>query len=238
MAGNDSVWANILVICFVLILVLILRFSKLLEGKRGKIIVSIFAAIVTIYGIGISRWWVLVSHTVSVGDQQAVAGAAYYFMLGDFSMLSQGGYMNLYPQQIGLSALYELIFRVFGGLRYDVIKIFYAVFNGITIFMGYMLTKELFDSRKAEFLYSCLMICCVPFYVFTVYVYGDIPSICFTMILLWFTVKVMHGFKWYYLMGTVFFAIVDVLVRKNALIIVIAVALVLEIGRASCRERV
>ncbi len=119
------------------------------------------------------------------GDQLRVAAAAAYAMDGNFLMFVNGGYIGMYEQQKGLVFFYEILFRIFGQFRYDIVAKIHVLLSVVTLIAGYGFLKQV--SKKAIFriLYCGMMMFCMPFLLYLPYVYGDLPSICFTMILFW-----------------------------------------------------
>ncbi len=119
------------------------------------------------------------------GDQlNATAGAAYA-RAGNYLMFQKGGYIGLYEQQKGLLFLYEIFFSLFGDFNYALAAWFHLGFGMLTLAAGYSFLKIVAKKPVYRILYSGYMVCCLPYLLYLPYIYGDLPSICFCMVLFW-----------------------------------------------------
>ncbi len=174
-------------------------FDKLtVKYKRAEVIlVSAFAALFWAANL----WWVSIVPYAPEGDQAVVWYNAVLALDGEFPMFVRGGQMFIYPQQQGLSFLYELLFRVLGTTSYRMIGYVNATLAPITLVFGYECVKICFG-KKAAIRFLPLITLCLPYIIYAPYVYGDIPSIALTFILLWAVLKaVQTNKKRYYILA-------------------------------------
>jgi hypothetical protein len=222
---KDSVWGNLLVFLLLLVFMGGVMFCFQKFSRAGNLAVKILLPIACLWVMGISLWWAFAAGTTTSGDQLIVSAAAVYAKEGDLIMMTKGGYLNIFPQQLGLVSLFELLFRIAGDYRYDVIYVIYALMNGICVYLGYSILDSFKADDSSKILYLLLMSSCLPYFIFTPFIYGDIPSICICMLMFWAAVKLETSGRYRYLILLSVAGALAVLVRKNSLIAVIGTAI-------------
>jgi len=193
-------------------------FSK--YTKAESIVVTIIAAIFW----GISIWWVSKVPYVIDGDQAVIWQNAVLNMQGDFSMFAKGGQMFIYPQQQGLSFLYELLFRITKSTSFRMIGYCNASLAPVTLIFGYDCTKMCFGKSVAV-RFLPLLFLCLPYIIYAPYVYGDIPSIALTFVLLWAILKQAQSHKKRYCLLACVVAALALLCRMNVWIVLIGIGI-------------
>ena len=163
---------------------------------------------------GICMWWVFVVPYVMDGDQAIIWTASTLALENNFVMYGYGGQMFIYPQQQGLAFLYELLFRLTGTTSYHLIGYVNASLAPFTLFFGYQCVKECADTKAAVRFLPLIMLC-LPYIIYSPYVYGDIPSICYSFILFWAVLKFTKTGKYRYGFVTCIAAAVALISRKN-----------------------
>lgn len=198
--------------------------TKLTE--RSKLwLERIFLVISLLWIAGCSFWWINSLDRVPEGDQAFIYGGASYFLEGSYSFLGRGGYCEIYPHQLGLIALMELLFLVVGTFNYFAFETVCAVMAVGTVLLGYCLLKELKAPFGTKIIYCMLMMGCIPLVCYTSWVYGDVPSIFFAMLVAWFAAKWENCRKPGYAAGIIIACVMAALVRKNSMILLIALCL-------------
>ena len=119
------------------------------------------------------------------GDQLNVAAGALYARSGDYSMFARGGYIGLYEQQKGLVFLYEIFFILFGDLCFPIVEYCNLCFMIATLVFGFYFLKFIAGKAIYRIIYCFMMMFCIPYIIYLPYAYGDLPSICFNVILFW-----------------------------------------------------
>ena len=104
-------WNLLFLILFFLFLYFLNR-KKLLE----RISVKILAFIAVCFVVGVSLLWVAVSHTYPEADQKAVSWMAWLMSQNNFLYFEHGKYMQIYPNQLGLAAILDLLYRLLGSI--------------------------------------------------------------------------------------------------------------------------
>lgn len=198
--------------------------TKLTE--RSKLRIERIVLVISLLWVACwSFWWISSLDRLPEGDQAFVYGGASYFMAGEYSFLGIGGYCGMHPYQLGLIALVELLFLVVGPFNYFAYEIVCAVMAVGIAYLGYCLLKELAASFGVKILYSLLIMGCIPLVCYTSWVYGEIPSVFFTLLAAWFAVKWENCPKKYYPAGIVIACVMAMLVRRTSMILLIALCL-------------
>ena len=187
-------------------------------------------SIVAIYVYIISVLWVINCHVAPSGDGEALCNVAYRMITGNYiDMGNDGytGYMVIFPHQFSLLSVIHLIFALFGPGKYEIFQHINAICMPILFYSGYKLLQLICENLEVVIYYIIFFLGCVPLFLYVPYVYGEVISITFTMVLMWQTVRYCKtGKKSCFLWGTI--AIVFAcMVRKNSFIILIAVGIVL-----------
>lgn len=221
---KDSVQGNLLAlaVAFVFLVLLIALESRM--NRKAQIILRRVTLVIAMLWVGVaSFWWIFSADRVPEGDQAFIYGGASYFIEGNYEYLSSpGAYAGLYPHQLGLIALVELLFRVVGTFNYYVFEYLCALMSVGIVYLGYRLLSELTDCTATIVTYNILMLGCLPLIFYTPWVYGDIPSIFFALLAGYMLLLYTRKEKTRYLFLTGLAVLSAVLVRKHSLILVMA----------------
>ncbi len=180
---------------------------------------------------------VLFGKTVPAADAMSVYSAAERLAAGDTSVIHPtDSYLSYYPQQVGLMAFLELLIRLWRLLpidypAYHIIKILYVFLACLIILFQYKTVRLLWKDEFADSMYLLLAGCNLPFIMYTSFVYGEIPSFCAFSMGLYCLLWCLKGespalFSPKGICSLVLLAL-SVMLRKNSLILIIAVLLVL-----------
>lgn len=223
---KDATWKH-----FVLFLAASLStvgIDRLLSRKSGivqeKICVGALAVTCALLFL-VGTVYVLENPYYPVGDQINTTAFSAYCREGNFSMLSPGGYIGMHQHQKGLGLLYEIVFTIFGDFNYTPAKILHVCWWVLSVYAGYQFLKLNADRAVFRLIYCLLMIGCIPFLFFLPYIYGDIISISFCMVLFWMMAAYEHSGRKRYLAVAAFVAAVATMARKNTLIVLAAALL-------------
>lgn len=196
----------------------------LVPKYQEQIGLAVLAA--TSVAIGIMGFLLIKDHPYyPEGDQLIATAAASYFRQGDYQMFVRNGYIGLYPQQKNFAFLYEILFSVFGDFCYDVAAEIHVCYCIITLVCGYFALKNWGQKVLVRILYCMLMVCCLPFLLYIPYIYGDLPSVCFCMVLFWAVSAYEKEYRIRYLVVAALSAALAFMMRKNVLIVLIALAI-------------
>ncbi len=197
------------------------------SGERKKIWRLETAVLLWCFFAGVL--WVILAKSTPVSDQLMVSTSAERFLEGNYGRFEYGKYLYYYPFQLGLAAFEEFVYRIFGSGNYTAFQILNAAGVTASVFAGSRITELLFQKSRAQAAYLLLSACCFPLFIFCAYLYGDVLSICLSMLVIWqMLVYLKTGKK-----RAVFFMVLSgaaaVLLRGNSLIVLIAVCCVLAV---------
>ena len=206
-----------------------------------------------VFGLGVLL--ILFGRTVPAADALSVYNAAAEWLLGNTGIIHPtASYLSYYPQQIGLMAFLELLLRIWNltGLSapaWHFIKFVYVCLLCAAIWFQYLSLQYLWPENYKRI--SCcylIMVCCnLPMIMYSSFVYGEIPSFAALSVGWYLLMRLLHSFsrtdvftataqssaspRPYRLLlagiGSILFLTLAVMLRKNSLIPIIAVLLVL-----------
>lgn len=159
------------------------------------------------------------------GDQINTTAGAAYARAGNFSMFAKGGYIGLYEQQKGLLFLYEILFALFGDFCYNIAEKIHLCFSIITLIAGYSFLKMVAPKPLYRVLYCLMMMFSMPYFIYLPYIYGDLPSICFSTVLFWALAAYAGNFQKRYFTVGCLMAALSLMVRTHTWIVLIAVGI-------------
>ncbi len=223
---KDVMWRQVFgfVAAAVLVFIVDKLFQKLKPEAVERICLFVLVAVsVAAFAVGVI--YVMSNPHYPEGDQLNATAFAVYCRGGNFSMLAPGGYVGLYQQQKGIGFLYEILFAVFGDYNYTAAKIFHVVWWVLAIFAGYGFLKLNTKRAVCRPVYCIFMLGCLPVLFYLPYIYGDILSISFSMILFWAVSAYEHFEKKRYVVLAAGVAAIALLARKNTWIVLIGVAI-------------
>lgn len=230
---EDSIWIHIfvfLVLCILTALILemwrfLIRHRKIQENSwiNGENLCKIVLCLSCILLVVVEYFYIREHPYYPSGDQLNTTAGAAYAREGNFLMFSKGGYIGLYEHQKGLLFLYEILFTLFGNFRYDVAAKFHLCLSIITLVSGYSFLKIVMKRPIYRMIYCVMMVFCIPCIIYLPYVYGDLPAICFSMVLFWALAAYGQKFQKRYLICGAIMAALALLMRMHIWIVLIAV---------------
>lgn len=182
----------------------------------------------------ISLGFAAVSKCFPTADQASVYYGAKHFAADYFGDLAEkASYFSCYPHQMGLALFYEVLFRLFHTESFHLLQGVNALCNVMTVWSLWQITMRLSGSRKAGVSALLLSALCMPLLWYTPFVYGELPSFAFSlfgfaMLLIALGAKKKRSSLLFASLSLVSLVLAT-LVRKNTLILIIAVVLTLGI---------
>lgn len=238
---GNIIWLLGTIVLFILLSKIFLWTGKEAEWKKKQKIqkerLYILLGVVCLYYFTGAVFWVNTSHSVPYGDQLSVVQCAAAFQEGVFEPLFSGGYIDIWPHQLGLALVLEALFKLFGQGNYQAFQYLNACFMPLLVFAGFQVTRHLFGRKEACLYYLLLMTGCFQLFLYVPYVYGETGSISLMLTAAWclseYMKKQEDASGW--LAGCMVSSAISMLLRKNCLIFVIAECLVLLV--LAIRER-
>lgn len=233
-------WDNLLLNLAALVILLAVLFgiSRLFRQKRLRAL----TLVVMTWCLVVGALLVVFSKTVPAADAMSVYSCAEALASGDSSVISAPGtYLSYYPQQVGLMAFLELFFRLYhllpaavseGLPAYHMMKCLYVLLACVIILLQKRTVQLLWKDDTATCLYLVLAGANLPFLLYTSFVYGEIPSFTAISLSFYFLARLRQGEvpsgrrRMLCAAAALLSLTLSVMLRKNSLILVIAVLLV------------
>ena len=204
-------------------------FCKIRAFEKIKTEKAAIAAALFVLIIGII--WINVSGYYPASDQASVSRVAYLASQGDFKQFEAGAYMQVYPNQLGLVALLEIIYRITGGENWVIYQYITAVSNAFTVYLLYKITHRLFNNKKTDLAVIFLSAVCAQMLFYTTYVYGISLGLAFALAAFYFQLKFNENEKIVYAVLSAVMIGLSVLIKNNYSIFLVAMV-ILSICRA------
>ncbi len=238
LTGWDSPLWNLLGIALFL---LVFGFFLRIAEHKAALAKKILFASTTLWILIVGAILILFSKTVPAADAKSVYDIAGFLAKGDTSVIHPtDSYLSYYPQQIGLVAFLEPLIFLWNLLPFDLpayhfIKIIYVVLGVVIFYFQYQIIHLLFENDRIDIIFILLFSTNLPFLMYTSFVYGEIPSFaamsigiyCFLRMIQTLSAPDKTNRK---LLCNGFFSLlfltVSVQLRKNSLILIIAIVLV------------
>lgn len=180
--------------------------------------------------------------TVPAADAMSVYSVAEKLAEGNLGVIHPTeSYLSYYPQQIGLASFYEGIIRLWKLLpialpAYHIIKCLNTALACALVYFLYRSVQLLFKDDRTDVLFLLLAGGNAPLIMYTSFVYGEIPSFALFSAGLFFLLKFIKSdsrkpaYSLHSILTSglpaIFLFSFSVLLRKNSLILIIAVLLV------------
>ena len=198
----------------------------------------LFAAVALLYLV-LGLFLVLFGKTVPAADAYSVYSAAQSAARGDLSVIHPtDSYLSYYPQQVGLMAFEELFIRLWnllptGQHAYHGLKLLYILLAIASLSFQRKTMHLIWADEKAEQIFLLLSALNLPFIMYTSFVYGEIPSFFTFSAGLYLLTKYLKDAdkgtvkRTSSAVGAVICLVLSVMLRKNSLILILAVCIVL-----------
>ena len=206
------------------------------DEKKKKLRKILFISAISIYIIADILWTIFVRAPI-VGDQVHVNSMGQLFYRGydeeiinsdTYAGIPLGEYIQAYNQQIPQAFLYSLFFRLihideFGTPR--VLNVIAIIIILVAIYkIGNMISKN-HKVNKVRLMVLFLTFLSLP--MLSTFVYGDIPSLAFALLSVYYMMKFVDYNKLKYFTLATIFSMIAYMFRMNSLIFVIATVIYL-----------
>ena len=114
-------------------------------------------------------------------DQWYVYVAAEGLFRKDYTNLQNYVYYMVFPHQLGLAKLYAVIAWLAGNMNYEILRYAQALSAGFSVFLLFLITRELFRSVRAECICLLSSVAFVPLVLYTQFLYGESIGVCMVL---------------------------------------------------------
>lgn len=160
-------------------------------------------------------------------DSEALSKIAIAFLNGDYSGFSGDSYLAHYPHQLGMIALLELVYFIFGINNFTVLQFLNVIAIFTVIYFLHRITEELFHNFQIQILLSVLCIGLLPLYLYTTFIYGDIPGMGFVVPAIYLIIRYLNTKKRSLLIPASLCMCFAVLLKSNNTVILVASVIIL-----------
>ena len=230
----DNILINLLGILLLTgLMYLIYRLVMKSPAKGKKILLYITMIWYFLAGIVL----IIFSKTVPSADAMSVYSAAGELAAGNTGVIHPtDSYLSYYPQQMGLIGYYEILIRLWNLLpieqhAYHFLKCINILWAEAILYFQYKSVQLLFKSDAADTVYLLLAFLHLPLLLYTSFVYGEIPSFALFCMGIWMLLRLLNTDtskkqRLLWAVGSALTFAVAVAMRKNTLVLMIAVILV------------
>ncbi len=162
------------------------------------------------------------------------------FMQGDYSAFEPGGYLNIYPFQIGYVLFGQFLYLIGGASPFLLYQLLNLVSILFTLYFLYQIAWELFRSEAVCDITVFLSVLATFLYVYTTLVYNDIWSLAPQFAAMYLEIRYLKYNKRSSMIGAITCIAVACLLKTNCMIALIAMVLTLvldAIRRMDTRKR-
>ena len=221
--GRENIPRLVILVVAVIAVFYLLKTKGVFE-KRSRLLAVIGLAFVVSYCMLL----ILGIKPQAVNDSKTLDDIINQFVDGDYSSLTNaGGYLFIWPFQLGYVAFGQIMVSIFGKSNYfawDMVQLLSII---ITVYLIYKLTWEFFEDKEICGIVSLLSCGALFFYNYVTYIYGDILSMApQTLALYMMVLYVKRGLKRYGIISAVSIA-AAILIKTNCEITLIALLLIL-----------
>lgn len=179
-----------LIMYFAIDIALVILFKFVQENKKMNKYIKLAALIlgIVVYAL-ISIKWVNSSTIEPIDDSKSVNDLAICFAEGNMDEIKNSGYIEKYPNQIGMTFIIGMIYKIFRTTNYRIIQCINIAANIITFAFLYLILKKLEKKYVAcKIAYWVMALTFIPLILLTTYVYGDYIGLAFSAVGLYFVI--------------------------------------------------
>ena len=226
--GRENIPLLFMLTVLVIAFFYLLYRKKAFENHRG------FAAAALLFICAYCLLLILTIRPQAVNDSKTLDNIINAFMEGDYSSLTEpGGYLFIWPFQLGYVFFGQIVGIIFGPSNYLVWDILQHFSILITLYLIYKITWEIFGDRQICAVTSLLSVGALFFYNYVTYIYGDILSMAPQTIALYAMILFTKRGKIRYALISGAAIAVAVALKTNCEITLIALIAILFLGAFS-----
>ncbi len=211
-------------------------YDKYLSKTNPFVITLVFAVL----GYLVSLVWIMCAQAVPQADQLTVYNLANQINEGMSEKFGETSYPVFFPYQLGFISFLRVLIKLFGYGNYTPVYLVLALNVPMIVLAGsgiikYILGRE--NSGKTRFFFCVIMFLCLPVYIYTTFIYGDLPFAALSLLCIW----CMYAFMdrpavW---KAILFFVTcgLNYLCKTNALIVFMAMGIYLVISVLDKKKR-
>lgn len=171
----------------------LLVFRSERKAAAGHFLLPVLQVTLSI-GTGVLAWLVLSGGTRTPQDDQIqIYGAATLFNQGNYLNLIKGGYVNMYPQQLGMIGYIRLVLQLWGNEEFYPVQLLNCFWIAGMVYALCLCLNEMSERRTVRVLGSLLLAVQMPVVLLVSWVYGDLPSFCCCALAVWLYLRIIKS---------------------------------------------
>ncbi len=142
-----------------------------------------------------------------------------------------------YPHQLGMIALLEISYAIFGIENYVVLQFLNVIAIVSTVFFLHRISDEMFHNAQIQIILSILSIGLLPLYLYATFIYGDIPSLGLFVPAIYYVLRYLNTSKKNYAIPAIICMTLSIQLKNNSSIILVAAILILLLHMISQKDK-
>lgn len=237
---KDHPWMHVLIL--IVAVVLLTAGKWVLETKAGahlKKLPEVLKYVFPLLIFALLAFWIWATDVRLAGDQYEIFFAAESLLSGDYSQLAEGGYIYIYPNQIGLMLLERLLLVLFGARASTALLVLNACSLLVTFYLFAKIVKMIFrqQGRGAAYITYFAAATWLPLLFYVSFSYGNLIGLMLSTAGLWFTLLFLQEHRWRYMAAGSVCAALAIQAKNNYLIILLAMIVLLLLDALRGRDR-
>lgn len=221
---NNPIYIIVIIIVGFLLYKLLDIIDKKLSSRNKKIL---FFVVLFLF-ILIQILWIIYRNLYPYGDQLSVYDIAKYIYHGNTSKLINNRYLQFCPQQINISIIWSVIFKIFHSTDIRIMQYINVIANVVSLITLLKISDELntkYNINKTRLVF--FFVTFIPILLLSTFAYGDLPGLALSLLAILFILKYNNSNKIYYLVISSVFMMFACLIRINYIIFFIAILIYL-----------
>lgn len=175
----------------------------------------------------ICLFFVLIFRGTATCDSLGLSNLAVAFLSGNGNDLQTGGYLSIYPFQLGMVAVLELVYTIFGAENYMAFQIINITAILTVLYVLHRITEEIFNDKEVVRYEEILSVCMLPLFLYSTFVYGDILGLACSISAVYFEIRFLKDNRYLNLFYAAMLISAAIIIKSNNNIIMVAMVIIL-----------
>lgn len=215
---------------FLLICTFLFTLMIFLFFKKRKITLELCSKLEKLslsWSVMLSLFFIFIFRVRVACDSAHLSDIAIAFLNGDYSSLTGDGYLVHYPHQLGMIGLLEIVYAIFGIENYTVLQFLNVVAIFVAIYYLHRITEEMFHQPQIQILLSLLCIGLLPLYLYSTFIYGDIPGLGLAVPAIYYVIRYINSRRKLYAFPAALCMTLSMILKSNNMVILTAIMIIL-----------
>ncbi|MCI5857828.1 MAG: glycosyltransferase family 39 protein [Agathobacter sp.] len=227
---KDRPWIHVLILIAVVALFGVgkwIQTTRAGEYLRGKS--KVFRYVFPLLVFAVLAFWIWATDVRLAGDQYETFFSAESLLLGDYSQMAEGGYIYIYPNQVGLMLLESTLVLIFGARADTALLVLNILSLMLTFLLLAKIVRLVFGQQEKSIAYITYFATAtwLPLLFYVCFSYGNLIGLMLSTAGLWFTLLFLQQHNWKCIIAGAICVAAAILVKNNYLIILLAMVVLL-----------